>query len=98
MGYESGFSHEKVWGIGYGRGMGYGTHLLANGIGGTKNLWGIGNYGLGEVWVSRLYNKYKQLVVVDRQFPAHLLSHYERPLDSLDFLPWRNCLVLWTTE
>ena len=51
MGYESGFSHEKVWGIGYERGMGYGTHLPANGIGGTKNLWGIGSYGLGEVWV-----------------------------------------------
>ncbi len=37
--------------IGYGRGMGYGTHLPANRFGGTKNLWGIGGYGLGEVWV-----------------------------------------------
>lgn len=31
--------------------MGYSTHLPANGIGGTENLWGIGSYGLEELWV-----------------------------------------------
>ncbi|PBL03059.1 hypothetical protein ARMGADRAFT_1093696 [Armillaria gallica] len=33
--------------------MGYGTDFPANEVGGTKNLWGMGEYGLREVWVRR---------------------------------------------
>ncbi len=33
--------------------MCYGTDFPANEVGGTKNLWGMGEYGLREVWVRR---------------------------------------------
>ncbi len=51
MGYQSGFSHEKVWVLGMGDVCMMVPHLPANGIGRTENLWGIGSYWLGELWV-----------------------------------------------
>ncbi len=39
--------------MGYGRGMGYGINFPANKVGGSKNLWSMGMYGLQGIWVMR---------------------------------------------
>jgi hypothetical protein len=39
--------------MGYRGCMGYGMHFSANRLGGPKNVWGIREYGLSELWVMR---------------------------------------------
>ena len=41
-----GFALEGVWIMGYCGCMGYGIDFPANQLGGSKNVWGIGEYGL----------------------------------------------------
>ena len=50
-----GFAPKGVWVMGYCGCMGYGhgMHFSANRLGGPKNLWGIREYGLSELWVMR---------------------------------------------
>ena len=48
-----GFTPKGVWVMGYCGCMGYGMHFSANRLGGPKNLWGIREYGLSELWVMR---------------------------------------------
>jgi hypothetical protein len=48
-----GFGSGGVWGMGYGRFMGYAMHFPANQLGGPKMLWGLRGYGFSEVWVKR---------------------------------------------
>jgi len=47
------FSWGGVWGMGYGRFMGYVMHFPMNQLGGCKMLWGLRGYGFSEVWVKR---------------------------------------------
>jgi len=46
-----GFGWGGVWGMGYGRFMGYAMHFPVNQLGGCKMLWGLRGYGFSEVWV-----------------------------------------------
>ena len=39
--------------MGYRGCMGYGMHFPANQLGGPKNVWGIREYGLSGLWVTR---------------------------------------------
>ena len=48
-----GFGWGGVWGMGYGRFMGYAMHFPANQLGGHKMLWDKRSYGFIEVWVKR---------------------------------------------
>jgi hypothetical protein len=48
-----GFGSGGVWGMWYGRFMGYAMHFPANQLGGPKMLWGLRGYGFSEVWVKR---------------------------------------------
>jgi hypothetical protein len=48
-----GFGSGGVWGMGYGRFMGYAMHFPTNQLGGPKMLWGLRGYGFSEVWVKR---------------------------------------------
>ena len=48
-----GFGWGGVWGMGYGRFMGYAMHFPANQLGGHKMLWDKRGYGFIEVWVKR---------------------------------------------
>ena len=48
-----GFAPKGVWVMGYCGCMDYGMHFSANRLGGPKNLWGIREYGLSELWVMR---------------------------------------------
>ena len=48
-----GFSSEKAMGYGVLESMGYGFHFPAHRLGGSKNLWGMREYGLPGVWVKR---------------------------------------------
>jgi len=48
-----GFGWGGVWGMGYGRFMGYAMHFPVNQLGGPKVLWGLRGYGFSEVWVFR---------------------------------------------
>ena len=48
-----GFVPGGVWVMGYRGCMGYGMHFPANQLGGLKNLWGIREYGLSGLWVTR---------------------------------------------
>jgi hypothetical protein len=43
----------KLWVMGYKRVMGYGPKSPAYQLGNFKNLWGIREYGLSELWVKR---------------------------------------------
>jgi hypothetical protein len=49
-----GFALKKAWVIGYQRVMGYGFEIPTYQLGGSKILWGIGEYGLSGVWVKRV--------------------------------------------
>jgi len=46
-----GFGWGGVWGMGYGRFMGYAMHFPVNQLRGCKMLWGLRGYGFSEVWV-----------------------------------------------
>jgi hypothetical protein len=48
-----GFYVMKLWVMGYKRVMGYGPKSPAYQLGNFKNLWGIREYGLSELWVKR---------------------------------------------
>ena len=48
-----GFGWGGVWGMGYGRFMGYAMHFPAHQLGGHKMLWDKRGYGFAEVWVKR---------------------------------------------
>jgi hypothetical protein len=49
-----GFCSKMLWGIGYGRVMGYGCEIPANQVGNSKILWGMREYGVSGVWVKRV--------------------------------------------
>ena len=48
-----GFGWGGVWGMGYGRFMGYAMHFPAHQLGGHQMLWDKRGYGFTEVWVKR---------------------------------------------
>jgi len=48
-----GFGVPMLWVMGYGGIMGYGPRFPANGVGNSKILWVIMEYGLWGLWVMR---------------------------------------------
>jgi hypothetical protein len=55
-----GFALKKVWIIGYQRVMGYGFKIPAYRLGGSKILWGMGEYaGLPGVWVKTFLIRFR---------------------------------------
>ena len=48
-----GFRSQRVWIMGYHRGMGYGLGFSAYQVGNKMNIWGKREYGISELWVKR---------------------------------------------
>ena len=64
-----GFGWGGVWGMGYGRFMGYAMHFPAHQLGGHKMLWDKRGYGFAEVWVKRGSTVAQWFIVLFFDFP-----------------------------
>ena len=58
-----GFCPRGVWVMVYCRFMGYGVKFSAHQLGGLKNVWDLGVYGLSDVWVMRVPTVFTCVVV-----------------------------------